>query len=252
MISYKLFDPAGNITAIVDDTERKLDRAEEAGRILKAEPSCEQVGFLSLPQKWEDVCLEMAGGEFCGNAVFAAATHFAEEKGLFTDEAASEESEPKTVRVTVSGSEVLDVSVSKTPEGFECSYRFPDMLGREEIDGIKVFHFDGISHAVLWDPLPKSEAEALVKTLCIKTGKEAFGLMFIEAQTLEIKPLVFVRDPETLYWENSCASGSAAVALALADYWVTPFDAKLWFPGGTIQIAVSPDNSVELKEFIKI
>ena len=63
-------DPAGNRTAIVRSGVPKAERERVAAAIM-ADPSlrAEQVGFESRPLYGKSLGrLEMAGGEFCGNA----------------------------------------------------------------------------------------------------------------------------------------------------------------------------------------
>lgn len=245
-ISYRLYDPSGNITAVAYGKDSVSGRRAAAREILKAEPSCEQVGFISEAAGGEDVSLEMVGGEFCGNAVFAAALWYAEENDVFSGGRSS-----AVVRVTVSGSEILEVVLTKDGEdSFYGSYRFPRLIAREKLRGLDVFGFEGIKHAVIWDKAPAADAEALVRELCEEAGSKAFGLMFTDARTFEVKPLVFVREPETLYWENSCASGSAAIAHAAALRGI-PFEAELRFPGGIITVSTDDGNNIVLKEKIK-
>ena len=63
-------DPAGNRTAIVRSGVPKSERAKVAAAIM-ADPAlrAEQVGFETRPLYGKSLGrLEMAGGEFCGNA----------------------------------------------------------------------------------------------------------------------------------------------------------------------------------------
>ena len=246
MIPYTLYDPSGNITALAEDPGQYSDRASAAKQIMSAEPRCEQVGFIVPKQGAEDIRLCMAGGEFCGNAVFAAAVHF-------VINTADVNSETKIVRVASSGAdETIDVSVTKEEGAFRCSYRFPALPKKTVTEGLDAVILPGITHCILWDPMPDEEAEKLVKELCVRTGSDAMGLMFLDAQRLKVRPLVYVRDPETLVWENSCASGSVAIASALTKYRKTPFSDTLSYPGGEIGIAVDETGRVTLTETIKI
>ena len=49
-------------------------------------------------------------------------------------------------------------------------------------------------------------------------------------------PAVYVTATDTLYWENSCGSGSAAVAAALACMGKKDVSCTIHQPGGTIDI----------------
>ena len=51
----------------------------------------------------------------------------------------------------------------------------------------------------------------------------------------ELEPLVYVNDMRTLYWENACASGTAAVAAWLSENSETKTaEGELKEPGGTV------------------
>ena len=76
-VSYMIFNPAGNITALVIGDEYNLEQRRLINsRIMEREKNVEQVGFLS--QKYRR--LTMAGGEFCGNATRCAAFYYLGEK----------------------------------------------------------------------------------------------------------------------------------------------------------------------------
>ena len=66
-------DPAGNITLFVLDPVPAGDRAGLAARLM-AGSDAEQVGFVCPPVMGGGCAgrMEMAGGEFCGNATRAA------------------------------------------------------------------------------------------------------------------------------------------------------------------------------------
>ena len=76
-ISYKIFNPAGNITALVLGDEYNLEQKKLINKkIMEQEPKVEQVGFIS--QKYKR--LTMAGGEFCGNATRCATLYYIEKQ----------------------------------------------------------------------------------------------------------------------------------------------------------------------------
>ena len=70
-IQYKLYNPSKNYTALVLGEFKKKEKEEIAKKIFAKEPTCEQVGFVVTNNKV--AVLEMAGGEFCGNASMCAA-----------------------------------------------------------------------------------------------------------------------------------------------------------------------------------
>ena len=73
-LRVSIFNPTGNITALVEDQLAPEEQPSAARRVMDVFPSVEQVGFVRLPEKEsEPVELRMAGGEFCGNASMSAA-----------------------------------------------------------------------------------------------------------------------------------------------------------------------------------
>ena len=49
-------------------------------------------------------------------------------------------------------------------------------------------------------------------------------------------PLVYIPGSGTVFWENSCASGSAAVGMYLADGNAAPTEVSLREPGGVLHV----------------
>ena len=63
---------------------------------------------------------------------------------------------------------------------------------------------------------------------------EAYGLMLVDPGSLEVIPAVYVCKTGTLYWENSCGSGAASVAAALALRQGRSLEVELSMPGGKL------------------
>ena len=73
-IKYSIFDPTGNITALVESQIPAAEQPTVAAAVMERHPSVEQVGFVRFdPASDPPVSLRMAGGEFCGNATMCAA-----------------------------------------------------------------------------------------------------------------------------------------------------------------------------------
>ena len=67
--NYYLLNPTGNITLLAEKKDEMASLSELpalASSLMELEPSAEQVGFLSSGDADADICLTMAGGEFCG------------------------------------------------------------------------------------------------------------------------------------------------------------------------------------------
>lgn len=232
-------DPSGNITLFVLDPAAPEIRKVLNQKLLALDSSVEQVGCLSLENGQPHV--EMMGGEFCGNATRSAGacTLFfqGEKEGEFN--------------VSCSGCPVpLPVKVQKVKDHiFNASVQLPPPLGmkkvklsyeRESVECQEVV-LPGITHYIYFTlNVEEVDQDQLFYSLQreISRGKEpeAYGLMLVEISTLKMLPIVYVSSTGTLYRENSCGSGSAAVAAALALRQNRSLAASLQEPGGRIDI----------------
>lgn len=199
-------DPAGNITLFVLDPVPSGERAALAARLMKLpEMGIEQIGFRCLPEKGGDGRLEMAGGEFCGNAARAFGMLIAREKGG-----------ADRVRIEISGCDrPVAVDVDLTAGTARSEMPLPREVRPAAVDGYSgvLVHLGGIAHLVV-EGMPPSldfflRAEPVFQTI---PGLEAYGVIFLEGEKLT--PLVKVPAARTLVWEGSCGSGSLAAAVA--------------------------------------
>ena len=172
-MKYYLFNPTGNITALIEDGN--------ASEIMKMEPNCEQAGYIGK-KAGADISLSMAGGEFCGNATMCAAYLTGK-----TD-----------VKVHVEGTGIVNVRIN----GNTGEVEMPEVREITTLNGYPLVRFKGIDHVIIEDDLDSS----LIEKWCIG---EAMGFMYLNGNNL--KPLVYVKSIQTLFYENSCASGTAAV-----------------------------------------
>lgn len=302
-IKYCIFDPTGNITALVETEVRAADRPSVASAIMAAHPEVEQAGFVvfndsrcaDASQGGEAarpaqraaadahdaaVSLMMAGGEFCGNATMCAAALYAERRGMPADGA---------VTVKVSGAEApLTVQLARQLSDdsaagvvYAAAVTMPPAIGIEKIGsvaragseegaggafGLPLVRLQGIDHIITEpdsgffglkdDP---AAAESLIRECCGALGSDCLGMMFLdgpEAQAAaqdgqpdaaemagsarRMTPLVFVPGADTLFWENSCASGSAAAGIWLAMKAGSPVDVRLHQPAGSLRVESDP------------
>ena len=236
-VRYRMFDPTGNLTLLVETPVDAAYQAETAARLLEAEPAAEQVGFLCAAPD-ADIALRMAGGEFCGNAAMCAAV-CAAERGS-TDAGA--------FRVRVSGAEKpVGASVARGADG---SWRGtvdmprPRAIDRVLLPGagtVRVVRFDGISHVLPETPMPRPLAEQSARSWCGQLGADALGVLFVDPQTERMAPLVYVPGVDTLCWESACASGTAAVGAALFAERGERVRVTLHQPGGSLTIEADAD-----------
>ncbi len=255
-IRYSIFDPTGNITALVRDSVPVLLQPSVAAEIMRLHPAVEQVGFVSFPRMPENGSLpelRMAGGEFCGNASMCAAALYA-----YTLRQAGD-CEPERVFLRVSGAGMpVEVTLKREDTArWSAGAKLPPALsvGSAGLDwnGIRAFlplvRMEGIAHLIIETGSPffvlKDDREAAgraVKAWCEECDAPGLGLMFLEAADdgLHLTPLVYIPGCDTLFWENSCASGSAAAGMQLAAKNGRPVDLALKEPGGILRVESDP------------
>lgn len=269
-LKYCIFDPTGNITALVETAVDIAEQPAAAARIMELEPDVEQVGFISYEEDAEaggvPVSLRMAGGEFCGNATMCAAALFAIRSGL----------QGGAVPVKVWGiSAPFEVSLERQAAlAFSAAVVMPPARGIRTInlmpsdpadasgiledggtDGISailslpIVEMEGISHIIIEPDSgffgikeDKTLAETLLRQWCGVLGADCLGMMFLgEGAALRpMTPLVYVPGADTMFWENSCASGSAAAGMYLAAKAGSPVDVTFDEPAGRLRVESDP------------
>ena len=179
--SYKIYSPCGNITALVEGIYKDKKRIND--EIQKWNPKVEQVGFV------EDRILEMAGGEFCGNASRSAIYYWLKGK-------------QGELKMKCSGcSDTLTGGIDEKGDVYLKGIKVCSIMGNKvEMEGITFFIF----------PNCKDRKEIADKIINENRNQCCVGVIFYTDNA--ITPVVWVRDVDTTYWEKSCASGSIAFA----------------------------------------
>ena len=238
-------NPAKNITVfVIEPVENPAERAALARAIL-AEKSlgAEQVGFIIPPVSASQAVLwrlEMAGGEFCGNATRSFGLYVARTQGL----------KGKTkVSVSVSGADG-PVQVEVDTEKGQASAEMPKPLSITSLDyeghPLSVLIFEGITHAIAPDLKSGNDTFFAIKSLVeeklfsLREGlPPAFGVMFYDTSSRFMRPAVYVKSTESLVFESSCGSGSAALGVWLGrDLFDGSAQYALSQPGGVIETEV--------------
>ena len=253
MLQCSILDPTGNITAIVESPVEIARQPSVAAAIMRRCPEVEQVGFLRMLPEGDPIQAElrMAGGEFCGNASMSAAMLLQSGKGRKDREFA--------LRLRVSGASA-PVDLLLRPEADNAclaEIRMPPALGIRETaftcgevrDMLPLVRMEGISHLVV-EPdsaffsllQDRPAAEQAVRHFCAELGADGLGLLFLEGEGSErsMTPLVYVPGSGTCFWENSCASGSAAVGMLLASRAGKREALALREPGGILLVESDP------------
>jgi diaminopimelate epimerase len=219
-------DPAKNITLFVFDAGGDREtRAETARALLKdSRFGAEQVGFVLPPvpgtagrRLWR---LEMMGGEFCGNAARSFGFFIAREMGLCGR---------VPVTIEISGMETpLVVTVDTEAGTAEAGIPKPRAIDRVEISGgelegrdFPLVIFDGIVHVIALNIKPEEKTfhriKAAAEKRCQDLSEEsvcpdALGVMFYDTKDRFMRPAVYVAATDSLVFESSCGSGTAALA----------------------------------------
>ena len=225
--------------------------SEIAKKIIKKEPTVEQVGFI-YNENGSDISLRMAGDEFCGNATMCAAIHYGERHGL------------NKVRVYVrvySIDDLIQVDIEKISEkkwigivkmprpNKITDIRFPD----GEI--LPVVYFSSIAHIIVADNeksidsrFEKERSESLIKGWGEFLKVPALGIMHYNMSDKSIEPLVYVKSVDTLFWENSCASGTTAVGAWLSHKSNEIIDLNIEQPCGLdLRVFTDKDKNIFLR-----
>ena len=249
-IRYSIFDPTGNITALVESPVDKSEQRAVAASIMARHAAVEQVGFVRLSDgKSAPAALRMAGGEFCANASMSAAALSALRLGLYEGEltlavSGAEDAVAVRLKQEVEGGFLAAVRMPEAPEITEIPFACGGRTGR-----IPLVRMEGIDHAILTPDCPffalkdtPSAAEEAVRALCASLGAVCLGLMFLEGagEQRRLTPLVYVPGSDTLFWESSCASGSAAAGMLLARQSGERTELELLEPGGVLRVESDP------------
>jgi diaminopimelate epimerase len=215
-------DAAGNTTALVSDAAA-AERTVIARRLLAETPEGElappeQVGFVVPPLTADGFWrLEMAGGEFCGNAARSFALFLAKK---------TEFHGTMGVIIEISGCPSPLTAIVNT-ETCEAEVEMPLPLAMSTISYDKndfpVIIFEGITHIIVEDvdksTLPDELCKIFFELKAIFDKTEttaALGLMFYDRPNNFLRPAVYVYGTDSFVFESSCGSGSAALAYYLS------------------------------------
>lgn len=209
LICYR---PGGNDTALIlNGDANPLTKKVINNSVMKIYPNIEQVGFISLTKN--QLQLDMAGGEFCGNATRSTA-----------DLALN--SQPGNLQIKVSGVEnVLKAGVTSNGEAYAQMPVYSDAskVKRDPKNETGwIVEMEGITHYVDFDSTKiVGLTDEEIKQISISTIKEkgllqfpASGVIYVkklENEGLQITPVVYVKEIDTLFLETACGSGTCAV-----------------------------------------
>ena len=239
VIHYVKADPSGNVTLFVLDPVAPEDRNRINELLLAKEKTAEQAGCLTI--NGDTTSVEMMGGEFCGNATRSSAAYALYRAG----------GQEGTYKVRCSGCDTaLTAHITKLKDNlYDARIELPLPLAMKTIpisynrESVTCHYVSmpGIDHYVYFTfNLRNLDKKQFLYSLQreISRGPEpsAYGLMLVELGSLRMIPAVYVTKTGTFYWENSCGSGSGAVAAAMAQRQNHSVEAVLQEPGGRISV----------------
>lgn len=240
---YK-FSPSGNDTLLIldDDFARTAEICRDALAVVVAE----QAALVDPAAR----SARMAGGEFCVNACRALGALF-RLLNLPPDEILGDRS---FYQISMSGLQTpATLEVSGQSPLWEVAVSFPAAaIARESRVDCEIVRLPGISHALIkTDVFPsKKDAMALAASLApLFVGQPAYGLVFWrrEGGLCEILPYVVVPGADTAMFENSCGSGSLALALTQDETTVAVRQ-----PSGEILTAGADDERASIRGSVLI
>ncbi len=241
-IDYRIYVPGGNDTALVEGTAFSPEEKKIINDlIMKKHPGVEQVGFLGVSGKHE---LQMAGGEFCGNASRCAAFEYLGGRRGDTE-------------LWVGPEDLIPAGICEDGRVW-CRIPLPEggtpVRGVTPPEGIPavIVYLKGIACVVindadrLFDLADEAFLKAYSKDLIKRFSLErepAAGVLFCSArggaeEAIDLVPIVWVRDIGTLFRETACGSGSTAAAIARAREKGKDFVLRVFQPSG---IAIDVD-----------
>lgn len=238
-IRYISFLPGGNKTALViEGSYSAAEKKRINDAIMNADPEIEQVGFLGPRER---PSIQMAGGEFCGNATRSAALYYLQGK-------------KGHLGITVN----IDDRVACGVRGSNAWCGIPVGKGSAEkaAEGIWLVELSGISHLVVeaehaaaylrdMDDL-KEAGFILIKQYGL-AKRDAAGVIFLESlgdDRFKIHPVVWVSKMGSLFYETACGSGTVAAAIVHAlQTEENPYTEEFLQPSGKIiRAETSIDN----------
>lgn len=243
-IRYIKFTPGGNDTALViDENYSKVEKKIINDYILGFDKSIEQVGFL----KKDEYRLDMAGGEFCGNATRSAAMYYLNGK-------------IGNIKITVNGEYKLNAGID---EDYNCYSEIPISNNKDLIKQIDkntyLIKLDGITFLILNEEVSRKIIEKninlkeysmeLIKKYKLNKYK-ASGVIYLEGNDdISIKPIVYVKEINTLFYETACGSGTASVGILKSYLNKTSQELDIKQPSGKIiKVKTEYDDNVKKVE----
>lgn len=206
---FTILRPGGNDQMLIQGLVPKNKKRLINDEMIKRFPNVEQVSFYAFDRKNNFATLELAGGEFCGNATRSLAYLLLNgNKGKIKIKVSG------TKRVLNAGINQKNTAFAQMPiSNLKSFTKLKSNLFRVDLEGITQLVF--VQTRQINPSNLKRYALKLLQQENLIYSVPAAGVMFITdwGEYIELKPIVWVRDIETLLYETACASGTAAVGI---------------------------------------
>ena len=203
-INYAIIKPSGNVTAVVYTACKRDDYCLINAEILKREKDCEQVVFIKKFNK-RFALVEMAGGEFCGNAVRAVMFYFFLNKNLSNMEIKYVGYPFKMY--AYSNGLIASVQICIDDLVKEIT---PIDVGLTKVVMVGITHYIVEPNSKLFRYVnDRNKTQKLIEKFI--TNEKCIGIVYVKNN--EMTPYVFIKKVNTLFLETACGSGMIACAL---------------------------------------
>lgn len=247
-VEFIKMSPSQNMTVLITSHAAPKEYADIGNALMNYEyVHAEQAGFIVDPLTNKALIrLEMSGGEFCGNAVLAAAAYCTYKEISTTSRFAIESSgskDPLECEV-VTKSPILYKAKAEMPKA-QSIYKAEITLEEKKLQGT-VVQFQGMTHFLINTWPVKEEFPKILHALKENIQDKAIGIIpyrHMEELTYEIRPFVYVTETDNMFFERSCGSGTLALGIYLAEL-LRQNSFHIQQPGGTIQTEIGNKNYI--------
>lgn len=242
-VEFVKLSPTQNMTVLVTTEHAADEYAGIASALMSYDHlHAEQVGFVRAPgSAGTDTRLEMAAGEFCGNACMALAAFDAFGRGLAVGESA-------VVVLEASGAVgPLPCAVLRQHDRYSCRLAMPIpttvVRGRlAEVTGDHALvRYDDALHVVVEseriDAATRDGAQALARRLGREPSLSLIGVLVYGPSSSRLTPLIHVPELDSMVWERGCGSGTASLGAYLAWKSRETTATTVNLPGGPMRVA---------------
>ncbi|RTX74083.1 histidine racemase CntK [Mammaliicoccus sciuri] len=258
VVEFSKYNPAGNMTILVHSKHNCNDYSKIAKQLMMYNHvCCEQVGFIeSDMDKSGDYHLVMSGNEFCGNATMSYIRYLEDHDLLETND----------FQIKVSGcNDLVKCAVHKKKDNsryYEVGMPKAERVSRvhlsmfaNDIETYEIVYDSYIHYMILVDEITcdlQKQIEDFIHKQEWLPKYKTIGMMLFDESRQFLKPLIYIREVQSLIWENSCGSGTASIGI----FYNTVREQKckdfiVYQPGGKILVTTKKCDELNYEISIK-